>query len=150
VGDHADLRARVVVARADRAHLLLRRNGGVGRGVDTGKPAGGMGADRAAFARDVEGAESRGAGQGLAARVRGVVQASRLGACDLGAARDVGVAGGVGVVGLRAEYRVARAAVPVEARRGMRRGRGGWPFLSPGKPESKRNSIPRRDAKTLR
>jgi ceramide glucosyltransferase len=31
-GGHADLRAAAVVARPDRAHLLLRRNGGVHRG----------------------------------------------------------------------------------------------------------------------
>src|ERR1019366_4681459 len=123
-GDHADLRPTIVVARPDGAHLLLRRNGGVRDCVDPWQSSGGVGADRATFARDGEGPESRDAGQGLAAGVRGVVPAAHLGARLLGATGDVGVADRAGFVSLCAEYRVARAAVCAAAPAAVRA--GGW------------------------
>ena len=115
-GDHCGSTPRGSGGRPDRAHLLLRRHGGIAHRVDRRKSSGGVGADRAAFARYVEGPESRDARQGCAARVRGLVQTALLGARHLGPAGHVGVADRAAVLGIRPQHRMARAAVLAEAR----------------------------------
>src|ERR1022692_2967635 len=97
--------------------LIAQVSPGMLKGLNRAKPVGGVGADRAGFARDAERPESRDARQGIAARARGVVQAARVGARHLGTPGHMGLADRAGVVGLREEHRVARAAVCVEARR---------------------------------
>src|ERR1043166_3224271 len=106
-----------MVAGAWRSRHLLRRHGGIDRGVHRGLSSRRMGATGAALPRDAEGHEPRRAGQSIAARAGGLVQTPLLGTRDLGAAGYVDVAGGAGRVGLRKHDRVARPPVRAEVTR---------------------------------
>ena len=83
-GDHAGLQCPPVVARADRAYLLLRRHGGLDSGIRPRQPPGGVGADCAAFARHAEGPQSRDIGEGGAATMRGTGSAGTSGSTPSG------------------------------------------------------------------
>ncbi len=83
-GAYPPVRPALVAGGPAGARVLLRRHGGVDRGIHPGIAAGRVGARRAAFAGHVEGAQPGHAGQSRAPAAGSLVSPSCVGARHLG------------------------------------------------------------------
>src|SRR5688572_9888536 len=100
-----------MVAGADRAYLLLRRDGGIDHRQHQWMAAGGMGAYRATLSGYAQRPQPLGPGQSRAAGIRTMVQTASVDPRNLGSARHLAMAHRARVIRLRQHHPLAGPAI---------------------------------------